>query len=428
MKDLFKTIIKDFHTNSIPAVKKRNLSIPINSNKIVTIIGGRRTGKTYYLYQLINQILDYTEITNIVYINFEDERLNISDKELQLIIDAYYELYPDNKSELYFFFDEIQYFKNWERFVRRIYDSISKKIFITGSSSKLLSKEIATSLRGRSITYELFPLTFNEYLQFRNIDSSDIYSTRNKAKIRRAFNEYLFNGGYPEVVNFDKELRLRTLQSYFDVMIYRDIIERYEIRNVLALKYFIKKSISNVANYLSINKLYNELKSAGIKISKDSIYDFINYVNDCYLLFLINIYSESIHIQNTNDKKIYCVDNGIVSSISYAASENIGRLLENIIYLSLRVDGYYIYYFRDKRECDFVVIKEGKIKDAIQVTKELNSNNREREIEGLINALEYFGLKKGTIITLNQSDELVVNGKHIKIVPAWQWLLKKNNE
>ncbi|MEO8230802.1 MAG: ATP-binding protein, partial [Ignavibacteriota bacterium] len=335
MKDLLKTIIKDFHSKSLPNFINRDLSIPINSGKTISIVGSRRAGKTYFLFQLIAKLqLGSVKKTDIIYINFEDERLNLKTEDLHLIMDAYYELYPDNDNELYLFFDEIQNINNWEKFIRRLYDTVTKNIFITGSSSKLLSKEIATSLRGRSVSYEIFPLTFKEYLNFFNIDSTDFHSTRNKSKIVKMFNSYLTTGGFPEVVHYDDEFRAKTLQSYLDVMIFRDIIERYDISNPIALKYIIKKSISNVSNYLSINKLYNELKSTGIKVSKDSIYLFLNYIQDCYLLFLVNIYSESINVQNTNDKKIYCIDNGLANNVSFSFSENTGRLLENDVYLN----------------------------------------------------------------------------------------------
>ena len=262
MKNIIKNIISDFHKRQNPKYIGRKQNIPIDSNKIITIIGARRSGKTYFLYQLMDKLPPTVDRSEIIYINFEDERLNLKAEDLNLILESYYELYPAKKKPLYFFFDEIQNIQNWEKFVRRIYDTISKNIFITGSSSKLLSKEIATSLRGRSISYEIYPLMFDEYLKFKDIDAADVSSTKNKAKIVNAFSQYLYSGGFPETINFNKDLRLKTLQSYLDVMIYRDIIERYEVKNPIALKYFIKKSLSNVSNYLSVNKLFNELKSA----------------------------------------------------------------------------------------------------------------------------------------------------------------------
>ena len=424
MKDIIKGLIKDFHKGSIPGSIERNLSVLVKSGKIISIIGSRRAGKTYFMYLVMNRLLKSVKKEDIIYINFEDERLSLTVEDMELIIESYYELYPNNKRPLYFFFDEIQNIANWEKFVRRVYDTISKNIFVTGSSSRLLSKEIATSLRGRVISYELFPLTFDEYLRFRKIDADDICSTRNKARIVRAFNDYLFEGGFPEVVNINTDLRMRILQSYLDVMIYRDIIDRYDIKNPTALKYIIKKSMSNISNYLSVNKLFNELKSSGVKAGKDSIYLFLNYIQDCYLLFLVNIYSESINVQNTNDKKIYCIDNGLANNVSFRFSQDKGRMLENAVHLHLRATGSPVFYYSDKRECDFVIQKKHKVVSAIQVTSELNSKNRVREIEGLQEALNYFRLKQGTIITLDQSETFRVDGKDIMVLPVWKWILE----
>lgn len=424
MKEIIKNIIKDFHTASKRAQIDRELVVPVDSEKIITIVGARRSGKTYYLYQLINKLPSAVKREDIVYINFEDERLTLKAEDLHLILESYYELYPDNKKQLYFFFDEIQNIEQWEKFVRRIHDTVSKNIFITGSSSKLLSKEIATSLRGRSISYELYPLRFSEYLKFKDIDADDVYSTRNKARLAKTFYEYLKGGGFPEVVHYDKELKAKTLQSYLDVMMYRDIIERYNIKNSVALKYFIKKSLSNISNYLSVNKLFNELKSSGIKISKDSIYEFINYVGDCYLMFLVNIYSGSINIQNTNDKKIYCIDNGLANTVSFKFSEDKGRLLENLVHLFLKSTGKEVYYFSDKKECDFILLEGTKVTSAIQVTAELSKDNKEREVNGLIEAMRYFNMKEGTILTLDQTEEIVLENRRIRVLPAWRWMLQ----
>lgn len=422
MKELFKSIIKDFHSREIPQVFHRNINIPINSGKIITLIGARRTGKTYLFYQIMNELQTSIGKENLVYINFEDERLSLSSKELTKIIDAYYELYPLSKNSTYFFFDEIQNIDGWEKFVRRIYDTISKNIFITGSSSKLLSKEIATSLRGRTVSFEVFPFSFSEFLSYKGIDFEDQYSTKNKALIINNYDEYLMYGSFPETINLRDDLRRKTLQSYFDVMLYRDLIERYDLKNPAALKYFIKKAISNTGNKISVNKLYNELKSQGIKTSKDAVYGFIIQAHDSYILFPVNYYSESVSIQVVNEKKLYCIDNGLANTVSFKFSEDRGRMLENIIFLNLRRHNEGIFYHKGKGECDFVVQDRNNY-HVIQVTKELNSTNQEREINGLIEAMDRFNLKEGHIITEEFSNTIDVGDKKIFIEPVWKWLL-----
>jgi len=422
MKEILKTIIRDFHTSDLPGFFDRAIDFSLDSNKIITLVGARRTGKTYCFYQIMKQLSEFVPKQNMIYINFEDERLDLKASDLGLIIDSYYELYPEQRGELYFFFDEIQNVEGWEKFVRRIYDSVSKKIFITGSSSKLLSKEIASSLRGRSLSFEIFPFSFKEYLSIKNINYEDYSSTKNKAKIIKSFQDYLLNGSFPEIINFSNTDRRKTLQSYFDVMIYRDIIERYSIKNPVALKYFVKKGVANVGNKLSVNKLYNELKSQGIKISKDSIYEYVNYVQDCYLLFTVNMFSESVSIQSVNDKKLYCIDNGLANTISFKYSEDRGRLLENIVFLKLRSLTEEIFYHEEKRECDFIYQENNKMK-AIQVTQKIDLSNKEREVEGLTEAMQRFDINEGIILTEENSDEMQIGNKKIITKPTWRWLL-----
>ncbi|MBU0980563.1 MAG: ATP-binding protein [Nanoarchaeota archaeon] len=414
MKDLLKTIIKDFHERGLPEFIKRELDISLDTGKIISIIGPRRAGKTYMMYQLISKIAD---LTNVIYINFEDERLELGSKDLNLIIEAYLELYPDKKeTELYFFFDEIQEIPDWEKFVRRVYDTISKRIFITGSSAKLLSREIATSLRGRTISYEIFPLSFKEYLRFADVEP-DIHSTRGKAKTISALRGYMSRGGFPEIVNVQEEIAKKTLTNYFEVMLYRDIIERYNVSNALPLKLFVKRLLGNISKEFTVNKIFNNLKSEGIRISKDSLYNFLDYSEDSYILIPVNNFSESTGKQTI--KKIYSIDVGLSLQFSFALSKDLGRILENVILLELKRRGKDVYYFKDKEECDFIIREKEKIVGAIQVCYELNEDNRKRELKGLKMAMDRFGLKRGLIITFNQKDRL----GSIEVIPACQWLL-----
>jgi len=417
MKEVIQEIIKDFHKRGIPKFRERDVKIPLNSTKIVSIIGPRRAGKTYLLYQAMSKIKD---ITNVIYINFEDERLELTVKELNQIIEAYFEIYPNKKEEdLFFFFDEIQEIKGWEKFVRRVYDTITKNIFITGSSSKLLSKEIATSLRGRTVTYEVFPLSFKEYLKFKGVEV-DIHSTKGKAQLISTFSKYMTKGSFPETVNMNKELYEKSLRNYFEVMLYRDIVERYEVTNVSPLKTLIKKLVANTAKEFSVNKIFNGFKSQNIKVSKDSLYKYLEYCEDAYVLFIISNYSESMAKQVL--KKAYSIDTGLSSLITITLSKEQGRLFENIVLLELKRREHEIYFYKDKFECDFIIKEKDKITEAIQVCYDLDENNKEREFNGLKEAMERFKLKKGLILTYNQEEKV----GDIEIKPAWKWLLEKN--
>ncbi|NPA12728.1 MAG: ATP-binding protein, partial [Aquificae bacterium] len=249
-KDIFKELIVEFQERELPTIVERDIAIPTNTKKIISVIGVRRSGKTYILFQTVKNLLKSVPIEKIVYINFEDERLELKAEELSLLIEAYKELYPEIPlSEVYFFFDEIQNVKGWERFVRRVYDNYSQNIFITGSNSKLLSTEIATSLRGRTITYKVFPLNFKEFLRFKNFKFSEKYlhSLGKRAILKNLFSEYMRFGGFPEVVRVeDRDLKIKILQGYFEVMLYKDVVERYQIKSPVILKYFTKRLIESI--------------------------------------------------------------------------------------------------------------------------------------------------------------------------------------
>ena len=238
MKQAIKTIIKDFHSRPLPSFKPRQLQVPLDLGKIVTIVGPRRAGKTWYFFQLMTALENRgVQKTQFIYLNFEDERLEL-EADYDQILEAYLELYPEQDlDEIYLFFDEIQELSGWEKYVRRIYDTVSKKIFLTGSNAKMLSWEIATSLRGRSLSFEIMPLSFHEFLTFQEIDPEDQYSTRNQAKIQNRFAEYLVWGGYPELVEVDPRFKADVLQEYFNIMLYRDLLDRYKIRDTFVLKY-----------------------------------------------------------------------------------------------------------------------------------------------------------------------------------------------
>ena len=423
MRRTFKNIIQDFHNRPLPLFKNRQIQIPLDTAKIITLIGSRRAGKTYLMYQIISQIMETHAKQNIIYINFEDERLMDENLNLGDIMDAYFELYPETKKEIWFFFDEIENINGWEKFVRRVYDNYSKNIFITGSSSKLLDKEIASSLRGRAITYEIFPLSFSEYLSFRDINHHDTNSTRNRAKIVNAFNDYLMNGSFPETVFLNSEIRKKTLQTYFNVMIYRDIIERHKLTNLTAVKYFIKKAIANTSNRISINKIFNELKSQSVKVSKESLYEYMEYAQDCYMLYFMNIYDLSLAKQSVNEKKMYCIDNGLINASTFKLSKDFGRLLENLVFLELRRRNNEIYYHSGKKECDFILTREQEPHTAIQVTYNFDETTRAREISGLNEAMTKYNLPEGIILTIEQETEFDYEHKRIKVIPVWKWLL-----
>lgn len=428
-KDLLKTIIIDSQQRVIPEVWERTLKIPTDSGKIITLAGVRRSGKTFHLFNLMNQ-LKTNGVPNerLLYFNFEDERLHLSSKELDLILQAYQELFPNQKlSDCYFFFDEIQEVEGWEKFIGRIYASISQHVFITGSNAKLLSKEIATALRGRTITFEVYPLSFAEYIGVLS-PGLNPYSSVDKATIVNLFDRFMHQGGFPELVRQEGELKDKVLQEYFNVMVLRDLIERYQISNSSTLKYFCKRVIGSSGGEFSVNKIYNELKSQGYQVGKDTLYLYQSYVEAIYLNRFINKYSHSVVKAESSQKKCYVVDQGMGAALDYKLSQDKGRLLETTVALELLKQGKQIAYQQNGSECDFVVIEKGKVTTAIQVAADLaDAKMKEREIKGLVQACLKFGLSSGTILTFDQAEQLEHEGIRVNITPAWQFFLNRSS-
>ena len=428
LKETIKEIIVKNQNKSLKSIIKRRIEIPINTGKIISITGVRRCGKTHLLFLAVQKLLK-TGINKkqIVFVNFEDERLNLNSENLDLILQSYRELNPEIKSdEIYFFFDEIQNTENWEKFVRRIYDNESQNIFITGSNSKMLSSDIAGSLRGRNINIELLPLSFSEYLIFKNLDA-DYYMPENKAKIINELANYLQSGGFPETLYSDFSQKI--LQDYFYVMLYKDLIERYDIRNIPALKYFLNRIILNIGKPSSIHKIYNELKSSGFKISKDSLYLFAEYSEAIYFSFKLLKFDYSYIKQEQSEKKMYIIDNGLVNSLTFHFSENKGTLLENAVFLHLRrKHGNNVFFYKDKNECDFIIKEKDKITELIQVSYQIEDTETfKRELLGIENAAKYFNLKEGKIITFDTEKEVVLTkeGIKIQIIPAYKYFLNR---
>ncbi len=428
-KETFKLIIKEFHESELPEIRERDLALPKKTNKIITVSGPRRAGKTYYFYQLIQRLKDSVSNNRIIYINFEDDRLlPLSVENLDDLMEAYFELYPENKTkEIYCFFDEIQNIDNWELFIRRIYDKEKVKIFLTGSSSKLLSREIATSLRGRTLNYQIFPLSFKEFLKFKNVKLNKNFAySKTRFQIKKMFEEYLAFGGFPEVVLEKNGLKSQILKNYYNLTIYRDLVERFAIRNTAFLKSLTKYLLTNISTTFSVNAYYQSLEKFS-KPARETVLEYLSYLQEIELTFLIPIFSHSLKVQQVNPKKNYAIDNGLRNAVSFRFSRDYGRLLENLVFIELKRQNKEIYYYRRKKEVDFIVKGNLKASQAIQVTQELNKKNEERELEGLIEAMAEYRLKDGLILTQDQEEEIEKKiGRRkikIKVAPVWKWLL-----
>lgn len=416
MPSLLKEILEEFYEKirEFSPGTPRNIRFTTLANKINVAIGMRRTGKTYLLLQKIYHLIQENPdiLTRILYLNLEDERLLPMDaKKLGQLIDDFYTLYPENHQQLcYLIFDEIQNVEHWEQVIRRFFDTKKVEIYLTGSSAKLLSKEIATSLRGRSIATEVWPFSFKEYLLTKKIAMPKILGKISQDNLLRELSFYLKEGGFPETVQSDPLDRVRVLQDYVNVVIFRDIIERHKITNVTLIKYLIKTLIKQSGSPFSVNKFTNDIKSQGMNVSKMTVHAYMHHMEDAYLIFSVPLYSESIRKIQTNPKKIYAIDTGLVHAYITSTSENAGHLFENLIYIELRRRGFDVYYYltTDRREVDFLV-KDimGKI-SLYQVCWDIsNTDTLERETRALRQAEKELNIH-GEIITPHSFLEWVV--------------------
>ncbi|MCX7121521.1 MAG: ATP-binding protein [Gammaproteobacteria bacterium] len=391
----------------------RDAVFPVADNKIKVAIGMRRAGKTSFLLQTIQSLLTKNiSITQILYINFEDDRLMpLTREKCAKLIEAFYALYPENHDRhCYFFLDEIQMAPDWAVIIRRFHDSKNATIYLSGSSAKLLSKEIHTSLRGRSLSTEIWPMSFKEYLLAKKTNfQTNLFSQKKQDQLKKYFEAYLIGGGFPEVVDFDSDVRIKTLQEYIDVVIYRDIIERHGVKSTALLKYLILFVIQNSGASFSINKFYNDVKSQGYQISKDVLYDYMHYIEDAYLAFSVALYDRSLRKVQTNPKKIYAIDPGLINAVILNKQYDFGRLFETVVYLDLRRQGCKVSYYitRERFEVDFLAQTVDGRQKLIQVcwdvsdeetlareTRALKAAEKELKIEGEIITLNSY-LKKG---------------------------------
>ena len=433
MDKIIKTILAEWKGKKIPAIIPREINIQdylnLKVNKIIVLNGFRRVGKTYILYGLVNELLKSNSREEVVDINFEDERIPLKTEFLSGLLPTAEEIF--NKRVKYLFLDELHNIPNWSKWLRRIYDSQEMKIFVSGSSSKMSEEEIPTELRGRFLEIKIFPLSFKEFLKFKNLDFDFKildYSGKERPLILKALMEYLKFGGLPEIVLIEENKKFELAQSYYATVIKRDIIERYNIKNEESLKALIKLLLDS--KEYSISKSYNNLKSSGYKIGKSTLQRYISYIENSYFAFSLPIFSYKIKDQMQYPKKIYFIDNAFINSISTKFSNNLGRLYENIVAVELKRRKKEFCYWKniEKEEVDFVIKNDSKAGQLIQVCYDISeTDTKKREIRALLKASK--DLKCKNLLLINHDyfgeEELEWFGikRKVKFVPLWKWLL-----
>ena len=379
----------------------------------IIITGVRRSGKSTLMYIIKNNLK--LKEKEFLYINFNDERLvNFSLEDFQKIIDFVNE--ENYKKNCFLFIDEIQEVEKWEKWIDRIKDKYP--IIITGSNSKLLSKEISTTLTGRSMSTNLYPFSFKEFLNAKKIRTINWnVDLTIQSRIRKEFTEYLYSGGIPKAI-IENDRRL--IRENYENILYRDIVKRFNTNIEKSIKEISIYLLSNISNELSIRSLSRIVEIKNLSTLKSILDTF----EKSFIFFFVHKFDFSIKKQVQNPRKVYCVDNGFVSEVGFRFTEDKGKFLENIVFLQLkRLYNNDIYYFSEKGECDFITRKGTKINSAIQVCYDLNNDNKEREINGLMEVLTKFKLDEGMILTFDKEEEIKIGNKIINVKPVWKWIM-----
>lgn len=422
-KNILKEVVlsnENYIKNVGPIVKREGISLPNSLKKVTIFYGVRRSGKTFILFSLFKRYKN-----NSIYIDFEDDRLQGFElKDFENLKEAVLELKPELiGKKIVFLFDEVQNINGWEKFCRRATERENSTIFVSGSSSKVMPYEINTALRGRSWNIQVFPFSFREYLYTNHIDpdKEDIFYSNKKFIIKKYFLEYLNWGGFPEVSFAKSEFeKQKLLKEYLDAMFFKDLVERHKITNIQLLETLLDKLFSSFSTRISLTSFYRQYKDK-FPFSKDLLFKYYKYILESMLIFEVKKFSESTYKRMRNPAKIYLVDIGLAKSLT---SKDMGRRLENLVFLELKRRGYDAFYFEDKKECDFIAVKDRKFLP-IQVTYELSKENMDREINGIIKACKFLNQKKGLIITYDEEKELDVENISISVIPAWKWMVRK---
>jgi len=414
-KDALRQIViqqKDEISAAAETVKREVLDEVLHwfkDNRVIILTGIRRSGKSTLLKQIMEEKKDYC------YVNFEDERfIDFKAQDFELLNEVLIEVYGNPRT---YFFDEIQNIEKFETFVRRLQDQ-GKKVVITGSNASLLSKELGTRLTGRYKSFEIYPFSFNEYLSFKKIEFNKewFYISEKKVKLIKLFEEYFQNGGFPEYLKNKDNEYIRTI---FENILYRDIIARYSIKKQRVIKELVNLLATNISCLFTYNSLKKNLGLA----NSITVKEYISYLGNSYLFFEMQKFDFSVKRQLNSPKKIYLVDT-VFNQLGLNFSLNKGKILENVVFIELKRKGKEVFYHLGKNECDFVVKEGAKVMEAIQVCHTLNNANRERELGGLIEAMNKFKLKESMILTHEQEEELKIKGKKIIVLPVWRWLIK----
>ena len=430
MPDSLKDIILDFREAELPTGVPRRVDVTAAPGKATVCIGPRRAGKSTFLFQQVRKLLDRgVPRENVLYLNFFDDRLRRLQRDGPgAVADAYFALHPEKKNTetVHCFFDELQVVPGWEPFVDRLMRTEKCTVHVTGSSARLLSREIATQMRGRALSWEIFPFSFREFLDFRGIDAAGPLSTRRRLLVRKAFDEYWERGGFPEVAGLDRALRIRIHQEYWGAMLFRDLVERHDVAHPRAVSDLAHRLVDAAASLYSVNRLTAYLHSLGHRAPKSAVADYVEWFEDAFFLFTVRVFDASLTRAHANPKKIYCIDHALARSVGSGVLVNAAHLLENLVFTALRRRTPEIRYFKgaNGREVDFAARMPDGSRLLVQVCESLaEPRTRKREVTALRRAMDELGLRAGTIVTRGEEETIPAGAGAIDVVPAWRFLL-----
>lgn len=427
-------MILEWHEKIIPHLVKREMIFETpKMGRTIAVIGPRRAGKSYFLYDIIFNRLD-VDVKDTLFLNLEDHRFGLPTVEdLDILIGTYDSMFGEKDGKMkYLFLDEVQNVDGWERYVRSTMDRYNMFIFISGSSSRLLSKEIATSMRGRGISYLVLPFSFREFLSIKKVTTSR--SPRGKSLMMQYLKEYLRYGGFPDVIMEEEDMiKRKTLRSYVEVMLFRDVVERYEVKNIKVLKLLMGQIIASTAHQLSLNKFNGFLRSLGIKIDKNAVYEYKDHLVDAFGFIELKRIDGSYRTIEQGQPKLYPVDTGYLTDYGYNLDTNIGRFMETCVAVELtrRMDDeslFDLHFWRENCEVDFVLSRKGKVEKLIQVCYNIeDTSTLEREVNGLLSGSRDLECDELLILNWDKEYTMEAEGKKIRAIPLWSWLIENSN-
>ena len=436
LSDVVREKLADALEMEFPSAMRREQVLPGVPGKAHAITGMRRAGKTFYLFQCLQDALARgVARERLVYFNFEDERLEgMGATRLSQIVESYYQRFPDfrRKEEVFFCFDEIQLVHGWERFVRRLMDSEKVRVFLSGSSAKMLSREVATSMRGRAMETVITPFSFREFATARGVEvpyGAATSSARTRSLLQKTLDDYLLIGGFPEALHVSAgQDRVNLLQGYVDSVLFRDVAERHAIGNLVALRAFTRQLLRNPAKEFSVSKIAADFGSRGIAVSKETLLAFLDYFEDAFLISPVSIFARSERRRQVNPRKLYLADHSLASAFSPAADSERGRLLENVVACELARKTRDLAYIKtaDGQEVDFIATAFDGSRHLIQVASDVSSRQTwEREIKALLTAKQEANDATLWLLCETPPPADFEIPEKVTVTPLCQWLCRK---